>query len=421
MLKNSILNARTILFIIRGATLVSKFLLIVYMARKLSVVDLGLYGFITAAIFATVYIAGLEHGSITARQIINCKDFLCKQKTVFGLTIFTLIMFFLISPISYLFITSKVTLSLDMVILFFIIVYGESYSTEHKKILISLNQPVYSSVVDFIKSGVWAYLTVIFVSLNIFNLSIRNILFMWALSVIIGCFLVFIKLIKYYGMSVFATLPSIKTYGRQIYLTLPFFVTGISLIVFELSGRFSLQIINAQVEAGIYTLYSGFIFAIPLFVWSSSVAFDHSKILQAYENEEVSKSDSLIKVMLKRSLLICLFLVAFLYFFFDLLLILIEKIEYINYINDFYLFLLVPFFHIIDSHLYYMLYTRKRDKANALSSLAGVVFLFIFQYLTIDLYGITSVIFSIILALIISIVLKIFFIKKNMIAETIPQ
>ena len=68
-----------------------------------------------------------------------------------------------------------------------------------------------------------------------------------------------------------------------------------------------------------------------------------------------------------------------------------------------------------------MLYTRNRDKANPITSLIGVIFLFIFQYITLAGYGITSVIFSIILALIISIALKVCFINKNMIAEIIPQ
>ena len=121
--------------------------------------------------------------------------------------------------------------------------------------------------------------------------------------------------------------------------------------------------------------------------------------------------------MIKRSLLISLALVLFLFFTFDLLLTLIEKDEFKNSINDFYLFLLVPFFHIIDSHLHYMLYTRKKDKINSISSLSGVFLLVIIQFLTISKYGLKAVIVSIILALSISIVLKIIFIKRSIIQE----
>ena len=68
-----------------------------------------------------------------------------------------------------------------------------------------------------------------------------------------------------------------------------------------------------------------------------------------------------------------------------------------------------------------MLYTRKKDKVNALTSVVGVSFLFLFQYVTINEFGITAVIFSIILAFFISIVLKVIFIKKSIIAEKVIQ
>jgi len=414
---NLILNYRVALFAMRGATLIAKFLLIFYMARKLSVIDLGLYGFITATIFASVYISGLEYGHFAARQIINCNNFLCQQKTVVNLTLFCLIMFVVVSPFSYLFISSKIALDLEVFILIFIIIYGESYFAEHKKILISLNKPFYSAIVDFVKTGLWAYLIVFLVMLDVIELSITSILFMWSLFLVIACVLVFFKLIHYYDKAIILSLPSIKSYRKQIYSSFPFFICGISLIIFEISGRLSLQFIDAQVEAGIYTLYSGFIFAIPLFVWSSSVAFDHSKIMIAHENGEIGKSDNLVLLMIKRSLLISLALVLFLFFTFDLLLTLIEKDEFKNSINDFYLFLLVPFFHIIDSHLHYMLYTRKKDKINSISSLSGVFLLVIIQFLTISKYGLKAVIVSIILALSISIVLKIIFIKRSIIQE----
>jgi O-antigen/teichoic acid export membrane protein len=401
----------------RGVTLIAKFLLIFYIARKLSVIDLGLYGFITATLFASVYISGLEYGHFAARQIINCRNFLCQQKTVVNLTLFCLIMFVLVSPFSYLFISSKIALDSEVFILIFVIIYGESYFAEHKKILISLNMPFYSAIVDFVKTGFWAYLIVILVMLGFIELSIFSILFIWALFLVIACVLVFFKLIQYYDKKLMLSLPSIKSYRNQIYSSFPFFICGISLIIFEISGRLSLQFIDAQVEAGIYTLYSGFIFAIPLFVWSASVAFDHSKIMIAHENGEISKSDSLVITMIKRSLLICLSLVLFLFFTFEFILALIAKEEYINSINDFYLFLIVPFVHIIDSHLHYMLYTRKKDILNSISSLTGVFLLVIIQFLTIAKYGLTSVILSIIFALSISIVLKIIFIKLSIIKE----
>ena len=172
-----------------------------------------------------------------------------------------------------------------------------------------------------------------------------------------------------------------------------------------------------HIQAGVYTFYAGFIFAIPLFVWSSSVAFDHSKIIESHESGNSIKSDSLVIAMLKRSLIICFSLIIFLYFAFDLLIYMTKKEEYSNYINQFHLFLIVPIVHVIDTHLYYMLYTRNMDKLIAISAVIGGICLVIFQYFTIGNNGISSVIFSIILALTVSVFLKIFFIRRSIISK----
>ena len=90
-----------------------------------------------------------------------------------------------------------------------------------------------------------------------------------------------------------------------------------------------------------------------------------------------------------------------------------KKEEYSNYINQFHLFLIVPIVHVIDTPLYYMLYTRHMDKLIALSAIVGGIFLIIFQYLTINNGGISAVILSIIFALTISSLLKVFFIRRS--------
>jgi O-antigen/teichoic acid export membrane protein len=167
-----------------------------------------------------------------------------------------------------------------------------------------------------------------------------------------------------------------------------------------------------QVEAGVYTFYAGFIFAIPLFVWSASVAFDHAKILTAFENHDIKESNKLIVIMIKRSLKICFLLSLFLFFGFEYLLEIVGKDEYTDYMSGFFIFLLVPFIHILDSHIYYVLYVRGMDKEIAFSSTIGFICMAIFQIYTMLEMGITSVILSILIALIVSVFVRLFFIFK---------
>jgi len=252
------------------------------------------------------------------------------------------------------------------------------------------------------------------------DINLNIILLMWAMFATMGALMVFLKLRGFYKIKNFIVRLSFYTYKNQIYSSTPFFLSGLSLLAIEISGRVSLQMAGLQVEAGVYTFYAGFIFAIPLFVWSASVVFDHAKILTTFENHNIKESNRLILIMIKRSLKICFLLVVFLFFGFDTLLKVVDKVEYINHVNSFFLFLLVPFIHIIDSHIYYVLYVRGMDKEISFSLVIGFIFLAVFQFFNLFELDIISVIFSIIIALTISVCIKLFFIFKIKLLDTNP-
>ena len=413
LLNTSFLGERQVLFVIRGLTLLARFVFIIFIAKQLSVIQVGFYGFIAASIFATVYIAGYEHGIYSARQIIKCNTLSCREKSVSSLTIFGLMMFAIISPLVYYATASNEIYKYISILYFFIIAYGESYMAEHKKILISLGHPFYAGIVDFVKTGVWVYLLIPLVLFGWMDIDLNTILLMWSVFVAIGTFLIFFKLRGFYKIKNLIARPTLNKYKNQIYSSTPFFLSGLSLLAIEISGRVSLQMAGLQIEAGVYTFYAGFIFAIPLFVWSASVAFDHAKILTAFENHDIKESNKLILIMIKRSLKICLLLVIFLFFGFEVLLEMVGKDEYADHMNSFFLFLLVPFIHILDSHIYYALYVRGMDKEIATSSVIGFACLAVFQIFTLFEFGIVSVILSIIIALSISVFIKLLFIFKN--------
>jgi len=413
LLLTKFFNIRHVLFIIRGLTLLARFIFIIFIANQLSVIEVGFYGFITASIFVAVYMAGFEHGNFSARQIIQCKTSTCREKSVSSLTIFGLIMFVIISPLVFYATASNEIYKYISILYFFIIAYGESYIAEHKKVLISLGHPFYTGIVDFVKSGVWVYLLIPLVMFGWIDLDLNIILLMWLVFVVIGTFLIFFKLRNFYKIKNLIARPVFNNYKKQIYSSTPFFLSGLSLLAIEISGRISLQMAGLQIEAGVYTFYSGFIFAIPLFVWSASVAFDHKKILTAFENHDIKVSNKLILIMIKRSLKICFLLSLLLFFGFETLLEMVGKDKYLEYMNSFFLFLLVPFIHILDSHIYYVLYVRGMDKEIAASSIIGFVFLAVFQIFTLYDFGIVSAILSIIIALLTSVFIKLFFIFKN--------
>ena len=408
----TLFNKRNFLFTLRGFTLFSRFIFVIFIAKKLSVIDVGFYGFITAAIFVTVYMTGYEYGTYSAREILKCKNIPCQDKSISSLTAFGLLMFVLISPVVYYFTSGNEVYEHISLYYFFIIAYGESYIAEHKKVLVSLDHVIFSGVVDFIKTGAWVYLLISLVLYGWMEINLNVILLVWSLFVIFGCFLIFLKLRSSYKFSYLTNNINFKSYQEKIFASTPFLLSGISLLLIEISGRASLQMVGLQVEAGIYTFYAGFVFAIPIFIWSASVALDHSKIISTFESGNESKSNNLILIMTKRSLKLCLILVMILAFGFGFIIDFVGNHEYSSNLNSFYFFLIVPFVHILDSHICYFLYVRGMDKRIAISSGCGVILLTIFQFFTLQEWQLFSVIISILLAFTTSIAVKLIFIYK---------
>lgn len=402
-------SERHFLFIIRGLTLLSRFIFVIFIAKKLSVVDVGIYGFITAVIFSTVYLIGYEYGTYSARAILKCKNILCQEEVVSSLTVFGLFMFLALSPVAYYFTSANGIFDHISMYCFFIIAYGESYIAEHKKVLVSLGHVVYAGMVDFIKTGVWVYFLIPSVFFGWLEINLNVILLVWSLFISLGCILIFVKLKIYYKFTHFSKDINFQDYQEKIYASTPFLLSGLSILLIEIIGRASLQILGLQVEAGVYTFYAGFVFAIPLFIWSASVALDHAKIISSFEDGNESESNNLILIMTKRSIKLCLLLVIILVLGFGFLIDFVGNDEYSTNLGSFYLFLTVPFVHILDSHICYFLYVRGMDKKIAISSGIGVTFLILFQFFTLQEWQLFSVIISILIAFTISICLKLLF------------
>ena len=58
------MNMRYVQFMLRGATLLSRVIFLLFIARNLSVTEVGFYGFMAALIFAIVFFGNLLEPSL---------------------------------------------------------------------------------------------------------------------------------------------------------------------------------------------------------------------------------------------------------------------------------------------------------------------------------------------------------------------
>jgi O-antigen/teichoic acid export membrane protein len=140
---------------IRGATLVSKFLLVFFLAKLLAPEQVGQYGLITAAIGWLLYFTGYEFYTYANRELIGCAPdtrlALLRDQAVFYVFAYAVTIPMVLMA------TAKGWLPQRHAAMLLVILLFEHVSIELNRILVAVSRPLLAGVVLFLRGGAWAY------------------------------------------------------------------------------------------------------------------------------------------------------------------------------------------------------------------------------------------------------------------------
>ncbi|WP_339504601.1 lipopolysaccharide biosynthesis protein [Pseudomonas sp. RL_105y_Pfl2_101] len=155
---------------IRGLTLVSKFLLIFFLARFLEPSELGIYGLLAATIGYSLYLLGFDFYTYSTRELLK------RERGEWGGLLkaqgaLTLVLYVIFLPLlSLVFIRGL--LPMKVVGWFFALLILEHLTQELGRLLIAVSDQLFASLVLFFRSGVWA---VLITGLMFFEPDTRNL------------------------------------------------------------------------------------------------------------------------------------------------------------------------------------------------------------------------------------------------------
>jgi len=135
---------------LRGMTLGSKFVLIFILAKLLEPAEVGLYGLLTATIAYVMMAVGFDFYSYATRELINTdrKDWLAllrDQGVFFGIT------YAAVLPLCFLIFWFDF-LPWTLAMWFFPLLVLEHIAQEFNRLLIAISEPLWASIVLFLRS-----------------------------------------------------------------------------------------------------------------------------------------------------------------------------------------------------------------------------------------------------------------------------
>ncbi|EKT4523073.1 hypothetical protein QEM13_002322 [Pseudomonas putida] len=264
---------------LRGATLVSKFLLVLFLAKFLAPAELGLYGLIVASVSYALYLVGLDFYTYTTREIIkrNPGDWGDIIKSQVALSFCLYVVFVPIISIAF----GKGILPISLIYWFFSLLVLEHLAQELNRILVALSAQLVASLVLFLRSGLWAIIAVGLMFFDVKKQSLDFVLLCWVVGGICACTvsLVYLAQKNSRGWNRAVDWRWIKV---GIYTAIPFLVSTLATRGIFTLDRYWLEHLTNLEVVGAYVLFMSVSNALVSFLDAGVFVYTYPALIAAH-------------------------------------------------------------------------------------------------------------------------------------------
>lgn len=397
--------------LIRGATLASRFVLVIFIAKFLSTEELGAYSLFAASITYSLFFVGMDFYTFSSREILSVDKSLwfgiVKNQFVFYL-LFYFIGFPLIYSLFYFGFLPK-----QFILWFYLILVAEHLAQESMRLLVVLDKAFLANISLFIRSGVWVYAAVVIMFFSDGLREVTTILGLWLVGSSLSILLVIPQLKRLHQISASSQKIDFSWMLQGIKVAIPLLIGTLALRSIYLVDRYSLSYFANLSAVGIYSFYSSFASALLAFVDAVVVMQIYPKIVSSVKNNDLNGLVYYKRKFVKSVSILSLILVVLLPVGVYLLLLWMNKSEYLEYIPLLALLMLSSIIYSYALLPHYELYAHNEDKkiitSSVLAAIVGVIIMPVGAYY----YGVYGVAGGQVLAVTFLYVYKIMLLKKS--------
>lgn len=349
--------------------MLSKFLLIMFLARVLTPSDLGLFGLLSALTTYGLFLVGFDFYTYSSRELLGAR------RTTWGSRIkaqgsLYLIMYLCTFPI-FLCVFIFQALPWSLVPWFFALLVLEHLAQETSRLLVILPSTLTAGLVLFLRAGAWPMI-VVPLMWGIPSLRTLDTVFLgWTLSASAACAVGLLAVARS-GLGGWREKVDWHWIRKGLVIAIPLLLATLSLrALFSLDRYFVNALAGADI-LGAYVLFVGIAGVTQSFLDASVVVFLYPPIIEAYKQGNLHLFKDRLRVFASQTVLITTMVSLAALLLTGPLVKYLGKHAYSENMNIFFWLLLAMWMYCVSLVPHYAIYARGADRYIIISHISGL-------------------------------------------------
>ena len=355
---------------IRGVTLVSKFVLIFFLARFLEPAQLGIYGLLAATVGYAMYFLGFDFYTYSTRELLK------RERSEWGGVLkaqcaLTLVLYAIFLPLMGL-VFIKGLLPVSVLGWFFILLILEHLNQEIGRFLVAVSEQLYASLILFFRSGIWAILVsgLMFVKPDARNLDV--VFGAWVLGGILAL-LVGIYRVKCMELSGWQHKVDWAWIFKGLKVAFALLVATLAVRGIFTLDRYWFQELAGLEGLGAYVLFMGISMALMSFLDAGIFTFIYPGLISAYQQGDAASFRQGMRKLLLQTIGLSVAFTVIALLAIGPLLVWLDKPMYNEQQGLFIWILLATVLYAVSMIPHYGLYAQGRDRPIIHSHIASFI------------------------------------------------
>lgn len=388
---------------LRFGGLGAKFLLIIFISKNFSEGFLGEYSIFITTIILSFFVIGFDFYSYSTRDVIKASsDRLSLIRDQF---VFYIISYILFLPFSFLIFKFEI-ISADYFLYFYLILITEHLGQEFYRLFTTLQKPLFSNIILFIRSGLWILILISTHYLEIYLITnLTNILLAWFIGALTSNIISIFYLLFLYSRAPLRKI-NFRWILKGVKISYWFFLGTVSYKIIEFSNRYIIDLYYSKTEVGIYSFFHQVTSLISVVVFTLVIMINYPKLLIAYDQSNES-SFKTIKLNMFNQILTWSVITGVVILL--MLLPLISFLDKTGYAENYHIGIILVLSNIalnMSFVWHYILYAFRKDKWIFSTTLYGAVLNLLLNFILIPLLGILGAALAMLFSFIAVLIMK---------------
>ncbi|MEY4751137.1 MAG: hypothetical protein RIQ60_3351 [Pseudomonadota bacterium] len=271
---------------VRAATMGSRFLFILLLARFVEPEVVGRYGLLTATIGYSLFFIGLDFYTYSTREILK------HERSHWGALLknqlaLTGVLYILFLPFSGLLFSTR-TLPAELALWFYLILPLEHINQELNRLLVAISDQLVASVTLFVRHGSWAIGIVILMALDRSSRHLNYLLTAWAMAGGLAAIMSIWRL-RRLGLRDWNSRIDWRWIRRGLHICLPLLIATLALRGIFTFDRYLINMFGGLSLVGVYVLFAGIAGSMLAFLDAGLFSFTYPELISAATARHASR------------------------------------------------------------------------------------------------------------------------------------